>query len=234
MGNILYEIPFRVFSLLLLSHICSTMTVKIVVFAPANNSFGYCLERITPAMQIAQATITLPPFVELNLTYIDSKFPDETAVELAAIDFIWNKNVHGFIGPVYDYPLSHLARIAAAENLPLVTPGGLSRSFSADKTVYTKYKTLVRLGPTMNYFSAYLSWYIFQYLKYQHLKILTQKHGPLLEFCKIFHSAMDDHLNTLKNKHFLDIVFDLHQFPKKYDPGDLLRTEVNVNYTGKY
>ncbi|XP_053387550.1 atrial natriuretic peptide receptor 1-like isoform X3 [Mercenaria mercenaria] len=207
------------------------ISVNIVIFAPANNSFGYSLARITPAMEIAYEQLVLPPFVQLNLTFIDSKFPDETAVELIAIDFIWNKSVHAFIGPVYDYPLSHLARISGAKEIPVITPGGLSRSFSANKTVHTMYKTLVRIGPSMSTLTRFLSGFIFEYLKYQHLKILTEKHDSDLQVCKIFRGAFDDFLNTIKNKNGLDIEFDLYQFPKKYDPGEILTTEVGVNYT---
>lgn len=216
-----------------LSQSMTNIIVNIVVFAPKNNSFGYSIARITPAMEIARERTVLPPFVELNLTFCDSKFPDETSVELDAINFIMNEFAHLFIGPIYDFPLSHLARISAADyNMPVISPGGLSLSFGANKSEHTIYKTLVRIGPTMNKLSDIISWIIFHFFKYKHMKVLTEKHDSALQTCKIFYSAFDDLLNQIKNRRDPNIQFDLHQFPKKYDPEGILRREVGVNYSG--
>lgn len=217
--------------------------VNLVVFAPDNSAYDFSMLRILPAVEIALETVTRRGIcrnVKFDVTPIDSKYGQDgkdVAVEIEAYKRIANptKSTHAIFGPVYDVTLEKIARISAFCDMAVFSPGGFSVNFGLEKTSKSRYRTLVRVGPSINFIFNMMRWLLVDHFGYRRIKTIADKHNPLHgDICKWLHGGFDYLFNHYKNE-YVDRPFDFDNYllPKKFDAEEILRTEVGNEFAGK-
>ena len=131
-------------------------TVQLAVIAPLlpkNRQFS--IAKIRPAVDLGIELIRtrdLLPNVSINVTYADSEMnAAKTPVEAFRL---MSKELHLFLGPVYDLALAPVSRYAPYWSVPIVTPGGLAHEFKYNRQ--DEYSTLTRMGPGFDSLSVFI------------------------------------------------------------------------------
>lgn len=209
--------------------------INIIVIAPSNVKYCFCLQRITPAMHIGIEKMELPPWIPVNLIPIDSNFPDEISMWTEVRQFIYNNTATAnlFLGPVHKYALELLARVSAQKNLVIMSPGGFGVNLGVNKTTDPKFKSLIRVGSTMHKLIGYIQKLVLDEYNYKHIKFISEKHDSEMYFCLEFDRALQYIMNLEKIRRSEKFEFDRYLFPKKYSANDILKTEIGTKFAGK-
>lgn len=220
----------------------SDFYVNIAVFAPFNQSYQFSMARVLPAVESAMHEINTRRILDhlvLKPTPIDSEYPEDLPVAIEAIRLLYNesKPTHLLIGPISDVSLHTVSRVAAFKNVAIISPGGFSVNFGVNRTTDSTFRTLVRVGPTVNFlFNMMRSLWQDKY-GFHKVKLLCDKHQVMyLDFCNRFHWGFDYYLNLYKNdpnRTGYKLEFDTYPLPKIFDPEEVLRDEVGVDFAGK-
>ena len=217
----------------------SNITVHIAVFAPINNTLSFSLGKVMPFVKLAETKLInyLHPRVSLQFRYIDSRYPEETPVEIEAIQFMFkgSNNTHAILGPINDYALSHVARIAAWKHIPVISPGGMSIHFGVNKTIHLKYETFIRMQYNLNSLSNFLL-RLFDYsdFRFKRVKVISEKHDTLLDSCRHFHAAVDYIFNNYRKNRNKQFSFDNYLLTRAFNITYMFVSEISTDYAGKY
>lgn len=206
--------------------------INIVVLAPSNETYSFCLKRITPALNIAIEK-SQSPKIGFNLIPIDSHFPDEISMWTEANEFIYNKTASMILGPMYDYAVELLARVSALEDIVIISPGGFGVNLGVNKKVDPIYSSLIRITSTMHKLIYFIQMLIIDEYRYEHIKFISEKHDSSMFFCRQFDEALKYIMNMEKNERPDRFDFDLYMFPKEFEAEDILRNEVGNDVAGK-
>lgn len=219
--------------------------VNIAIFVPFNRTCEYNCAVVMASVKLAIEKIEKLGILDLNHVKInpsayDTMWPEDRSVEVKALRLIFStcnpaKKIHAFIGPITDVTVNNIVWYSADENVAVITPGAYSVNFGLNKTEYPQYRTLVRIGPTINFLFNVLRWLLVDYFKFRKLKFLSEKHSQFDgDMCMRLNSGFDYLLNKYKNdlKEFT-FDFDNHLITKKFDPEELLLTEVGTKFASK-
>ncbi|KAL4216488.1 Nitrogen permease regulator 2 [Mactra antiquata] len=209
--------------------------INIVLIAPENDSYSFCLDKVIPALHAAIETSQLSTLFQVNISTIDSHFPDEISMWTVANEYIYNRTANLFLGPMYDYALELLARISAQDSIAVMSPGGFGVNLGLHKKTEPKYATLIRMTTTMHKLITYLIMMIVDEYRYKKIKFISEKHDSDMFFCRQFDEALKYIMNMEKNRRKdPKFGFDLYMFPRSFDTEQILRTEVGNEYVGKF
>ena len=214
-------------------------TIQVAVFAPVNRSLPFSLDKVVPFVTLAESKLSdhLHPSVNIRFRFMNSRYPEETPVEIEAIKFLFKEsnNTHAIIGPINDIALSHVARIAAWQGVPVISPGGMSIHFGVNKTIHPKYKSFIRMQYNLNALTHFLlRLFYYPQFGFKKIKVIAEKHDTLLDSCNHFHGAVDYIFNNFRKKSNNKFMFDNYLLPRDFDITHMFVSEISTDYAGKF
>ncbi|KAL4216489.1 Nitrogen permease regulator 2 [Mactra antiquata] len=203
--------------------------INIIVIAPWNDVYSFSQRRIMPALCVAKDKMESSPF-EFNIEPLDSKFPDEISMWRDARHFIYNKSANVILGPVHKYALELLARVSSQKDIVIMSPGGFGVNLGVNKTTDPKFKSLIRVGTTMQKLINFTQILLDRY-NYKLYKFISEKHDSDMYFCLEFDRAVQYLMNVEKSRRNNTIMFDRYLYPRKATAEHILKHEVGSNFS---
>ncbi|XP_061190772.1 atrial natriuretic peptide receptor 3-like [Saccostrea echinata] len=205
---------------------CET-EVNIALLLPNDTRYPFSSGKLLPALEmgIAHVQNTLLPDVKFNVRYADTKFDMNIGV-IKGNNFHQMGTVHAFFGPVCDYAVAQLARMAQNWNIPLVSVGAMASDFLEYRR--QDYSSLIRAGPVnFNNVAEYVT-HLINYFSWRKLKIISEGKGQDLyeNYCHFLSKAVDDYLNSDNS----NITSDYFKLDTEVDLDDLLVNEIENAY----
>ena len=212
--------------------------VKLAVIIAHNKSRLFSRNRVQPALDYAIEGIRnkslLPSSVQIKISYSDSHCNPKDA-PISAFNFYVEHNVDVFFGPVCDYSLAPVARVASYWNLPVISPGGFAYNFGERKSLPdAEFPTLTRVGATFDTLAqcilntlAYHTWH--------KLLLIYEGNGKaevMPSFCFLAGSSLIHYVKSVDKNWIKEYAFELVE-PGKDDVEKLLRYKVALNFSSK-
>ncbi|XP_055873396.1 atrial natriuretic peptide receptor 1-like isoform X5 [Biomphalaria glabrata] len=201
--------------------------VYLAVLLPHGTQFPFTIMKARPAIDVTITRLQHKGIFTkdtVKVLYADSKC-SSTYAPIEAFNFRSGHRINAFLGPVCDFALSPVGRYAAVWKTPIISPGGFSHTFQAEKK---DFMTLTRVGLTFNGMVLGLD-AIFRVNQWQKILVLYEKGGfPNLgeSICFLGASAL---IHFSKSKFRLPYEFDLFE-PDRHDIKKLLIDKVGLNY----
>ncbi|KAL8586701.1 hypothetical protein ACOMHN_038687 [Nucella lapillus] len=213
-----------------------SITLHVAVFAPYMHRFIFTIERVLPAVHVAEDYIkelNLLPNFHFNWLPGNSKCNSRDAA-MHAFHAVTRYKVAMFLGPVCDYSLAPVARYAPYWNIPIIGPGGFAHNFGQKLhgSEGAEYPLLTRMGTTFN--SMALTFIdFFKHFRWGKVRILYDSHTRneiVPRFCHLAGGALGFYLKNDRR-----LKFDLYQLIE-YSNESLRRTledELGTESAGK-
>lgn len=208
----------------------TNVDVSITVFSPKlPQTRLFALDKVKTAVEIALEKIKAKHVHNFNIEYINS---NESDVDSPVAAFkVMNKGVHLFIGPVYDYAVSPVARYAPKWNVPVISPGAFAYMFKQKRS----YQTLTRIHTAFNSMNAFLS-KIFFHFKWRKIKMVGERFGRndiYVDFCELAIESIHTMFANDKKKYFKDFErYEILREPKALMTEHVLE-KVGKKFAGK-
>lgn len=175
--------------------------IKIALIAPRDTSRLFSLSKALPAIQYAiESPLVRKKLARCNVIIksADSNC-DAIAAPIQAFKFYQLDKVHILFGPSCDYSLAPVARYSPYWNLPIITPGGLSQKFGADKRdVDAEFPLLTRVGATLDGLGWFFDRVVNQYI-WNNVKLVYTSDGHsevTIQFCRMAIAAVVHHFKA--------------------------------------
>ncbi|XP_076470849.1 atrial natriuretic peptide receptor 3-like [Babylonia areolata] len=209
--------------------------LHVAVFAPYLHRFIFTIERVLPAVHVAEDYIKergLLSGYRFHWLPGDSRCNSRDAA-MHAFDAVTRYKVALFLGPVCDFSLAPVARYAPYWNIPIIGPGGFAHNFGEKLkgSEGAEYPLLTRMGTTFN--SMALTFIdFFRHFGWGKVRILYDSHTRneiVPRFCHLAGGALGSYLRNDRR-----LKFDLYQL-LEYSNEFVTRTledELGTEYSG--
>lgn len=127
----------------------TTCNINAAVILPESESYEMSLSKIMPVLEAAREQVInnnlLPPHVNLTFLPMDDRCSNVYSIFRAL--HAYSQCAHVFFGPSCEYALAPVGRIVKFWGIPLITAGGMTSDYTADKsTCDSEFHMLVSLG----------------------------------------------------------------------------------------
>ncbi|KAL5290146.1 NPR2 family protein [Megaselia abdita] len=158
--------------------------LRALVLLPDNNFYESSLDKALPVLQIAEDFIynsrLMPSFIKIKWLPHDSKCDSSIAL-VNAMDGISKNCSHVMFGPLCDYPLASVGRIAKylhSEGTPVISVGGAAFDFTKKKiSCADEFYMLLRLGMLSFKTLAEFNVMIMKQFNWNHVVLFHEKDG---------------------------------------------------------
>ncbi|KAK0067868.1 atrial natriuretic peptide receptor 1, partial [Biomphalaria pfeifferi] len=109
--------------------------VYLAVLLPHGTQFPFTIMKARPAIDVTITRLQHKGIFTkdtVKVLYADSKC-SSTYAPIEAFNFRSGHRINAFLGPVCDFALSPVGRYAAVWKTPIISPGGFSHTFQAEK-----------------------------------------------------------------------------------------------------
>ena len=192
--------------------------IKIGVILPFEGYYYWVLPKTGPGITYAVESLhngsnsngVLLKDYRIEVRYGDSKCSDREG-PLVAIDMVWQRTAHVFLGPACDYSVAPIARFSSYWNIPVITAGAMVHAFSNR----TQYPLLTRITGS--------------YAKLGEFMVTTFKHFNWVKVGLIYNNNLGKYVNQGRSDCYfrMEAVFLEAQklFKAKYGPAENIWSE---------
>nr|KAG5707286.1 hypothetical protein BaRGS_000060 [Batillaria attramentaria] len=123
----------------------NVMRAVVILTEDCEKQSLFCRMRVEPALHVARETVEERKMLgnySIQLKFMNGQC-HQSHSPVQAFQAYRQNEVDIYLGPVCDYALAPVARVAAIWQLPVISPGGMAHNFVTEKLV--EYQTLTRI-----------------------------------------------------------------------------------------